>query len=948
MVAPASSNGSVPTGRALARLELGAAGLSHSYGVITEEWLHELQGPRWLQTLREMLDNEPIIGAARAAVDLLIRPVEFTVVPADDSAAAQQDAQFITECLHDMRHPWQDVLSNILTFPWYGFAPLELVYKERRGDHRDPTRRSKHNDGRIGWHAWAIRAPESISRWDLAPDSDTLRGLYQIPAPQYREIYIPEEKFLLFRTTAYKENPEGRSILRSAFVPWYFKKHLQKVEAIGVERDLAGLPVLYAPAMYLNSALPGYDPAINAYLKKLVTTIRRDEQEGILLPSDLDPETKAPAFKLELLSTGGTRQFNTDPIIGRYSQHIAMTLLADFILLGHEKVGSFALSSDKTALFGAALGVYLDIICDVANEQAIPRLLRLNGRGGGATPTLQHGDVETPNLTEIADYITKLSGAGVPLFPDAQLEDYLRRIAKLPTPPLEELEAKQAEIEEERRERAKAEISQLQPEAEEEDEAPARAAAERRLFHLPGQHDQKAHGRGGGGGEVSLEQAGEDWFDFEYASAMKTISRGESLEGFRTSGGETLTAAEHARLEAGARALQAAASTTNSGHRTLYRGVVLPEGVRDGDIYPVGKRVTLAGLSAASPDRGIASIYTNPENVGGGKPLLLHFENPNGIIGYQRDPGEVILPHGAQYRVARRWQEGGLTNLTLYSTAKATAARQQAAEPHLWPGWDAAARRTAADDQEADAAFAAGDPDLEHTVPIRAYEPNQPRVPAGSPQGGQWTDGGGAGALGDAQSARDWANSSFQPWQDSLTEVEQEIIGGYIYGAAFPINDFLRSASYETDDLDDAEMGGDGESGVRSMREQAEILNGAMKKPGAVLDRDVVVYRGIADVQISDSWSDIRVGKRFSDKGFVSTSLNPEVAKKFAENSESVERAVVAKILLKKGQRAAWIEPFNTTYSPCDELLLPPGTRFRVVGKEEQGNIGVLALETVN
>jgi hypothetical protein len=56
-----------------------------------------------------------------------------------------------------------------------------------------------------------------------------------------------------------------------------------------------------------------------------------------------------------------------------------MTMLADFVLMGHENVGSFALSSDKTALFAVALGGWLDGIRDIFNLHAIPRLVAING-----------------------------------------------------------------------------------------------------------------------------------------------------------------------------------------------------------------------------------------------------------------------------------------------------------------------------------------------------------------------------------------------------------------------------------------------------------------------------------------------------------------------------------------------------------------------------------------
>ena len=49
------------------------------------------------------------------------------------------------------------------------------------------------------------------------------------------------------------------------------------------------------------------------------------------------------AYDLKLLSTGGRRQFDTNAIIARYDARIAMSCLADFILLGHDKVGTLAL-----------------------------------------------------------------------------------------------------------------------------------------------------------------------------------------------------------------------------------------------------------------------------------------------------------------------------------------------------------------------------------------------------------------------------------------------------------------------------------------------------------------------------------------------------------------------------------------------------------------------------
>ena len=158
---------------------------------------------------------------------------------------------------------------------------------------------------------------------------------------------------------------------------------------------------------------------------RMVKNIRRNESEGIVLPD---------TFKLELLSSGGSRQFDTNAVIQRYDTAIVQTVMADFIMLGHEGVGSYALSSDKTSLFTTAISAYLDIICETFNSQGIPRLIDLNGgRFSGITdyPQLTHGDAGDRDIEKLSTFVKDLVNSGV-ILPDEQLEDYLRAEARLP------------------------------------------------------------------------------------------------------------------------------------------------------------------------------------------------------------------------------------------------------------------------------------------------------------------------------------------------------------------------------------------------------------------------------------------------------------------------------------------------------------------------------------
>jgi hypothetical protein len=411
--------------------EVGTTGLKHWQGRIDEEWVRELMDLRRWKTLREMRDNDPIIGAILFAVDMLIRQVDWRVESQSDKPDDLAAAEFLESVKEDMSQSWDNLVSEILSFLPYGFCYSELVYKRRLGSrNKDPARRSKYTDGKIGWRKIPIRAQDTLDHW-LIDDDGGVQGFVQRD-PINGQIYtIPIEKALLFRTSSHKNNPDGRSVLRNAFRPWFFKKRIEEIEGIGIERDLAGLPVIYAPTKIMVSGASAEDAQVYTELKNIVRNIRRDEQEGIVMPGGRDDKGNL-LYELKLLSTGGSRQFSTNEIVGRYEQRIAMTMLADFILLGHEKVGSFALSSNKTDLFGVALGAFMDEIAAVFNQYAVPRLFQLNGYDLMDLPVFVHGDVETPDLKELGEYLAKLAGAGVELFPDDELENVLRGFASLP------------------------------------------------------------------------------------------------------------------------------------------------------------------------------------------------------------------------------------------------------------------------------------------------------------------------------------------------------------------------------------------------------------------------------------------------------------------------------------------------------------------------------------
>jgi len=409
--------------------EIGLSGLARSGQYVYEEFLPQLQNEKAHKVYREMRDNDPVIGGVMYAIDMLLRGVTWRMEPASEEEKDQEVADFVQDCLSDMSITWADTISEIATMLPFGWSYFEVVYKKRDGKKKDGSS-SKYTDGKVGWRKFAPRAQESWDGWEFDDDGG-LAGMWQRPYPDFNRYFIPIEKALLFRTVSAKTNPEGRSVLRNAYRPWYFKKRIEEIEGVGIERDLAGLPVAYVDPAILRADATDDQKAMLAMIKKLVINVRRDRQEGVVFPRIYDDNGNL-MYEFQLLNAGGTRQFSTDAVISRYNQQIAMTVLADFILLGHEKVGSFALSSDKTSLFSAALGTYLDSIAEVFNRYAIPKLIEINGWDTEQLPTLVHGDIEKPDLAALGSYITSLAQAGAPLFPDEKLTEYLREAASLP------------------------------------------------------------------------------------------------------------------------------------------------------------------------------------------------------------------------------------------------------------------------------------------------------------------------------------------------------------------------------------------------------------------------------------------------------------------------------------------------------------------------------------
>lgn len=422
------------------KITLGVAGLNTKHGnFYSDEFIPELKGNKAIKVYRQMRDNDATVGASLYAVEQVLRDVPVNVEPSiKDDKVAEEYAQFVREVFDDMDHTLDDHISEALSYLTYGFAWHEVVFKQRVGpQERSRKKRSKFTDGHYGVRKIAPRAPWTINKFDINEDGEVV-GVYQNTSFSVKgSQYLPKEKSLYYRTPTINNDPSGRSILRNAYTSWYRLKSLEHIEAVGIERDLNGIPHARIPADYLSPDASEDNQAFVEEVKKILRDTKFNEQGFFITPSDpyTDADGKPTNMRLvdiELMTTGtGGKNVDISPVINRYQHMIARSVLSEFIMLGSSNTGSYALSKTKTDLFLRALESYFQTIVDVLQKQLVQMLWDINGFPVEYMPKLVAGDVAPHDLKELGSYLRNLNGADINLSNQLDIIDQLLLNAEL-------------------------------------------------------------------------------------------------------------------------------------------------------------------------------------------------------------------------------------------------------------------------------------------------------------------------------------------------------------------------------------------------------------------------------------------------------------------------------------------------------------------------------------
>lgn len=428
--------------------QLAVAGYQRNGINVEDDFLPSLNSRQGRRTLRQMADNDETIGSVLLALETVYRSVEIHI-DGDDQKYVDwlHNALFVE--MGDPRSPLPDDTWSAFVQTWididiFGFGWYDNWIKKLK-------------DGSIGIARLVPVAQETVDGWDIEEPSGYVTGIYQ-RVNGGKQIRIGRERSLHIVSSTNKSSPEGKSLLRTSYRLWYYKKMFLEIEAILAERG-AGFPVLEVNSdlqklantpitdktSEMDKAAINDAKAMMGSFEQLVANIKRNEQSGAVIytkpyASSYDAETGMRTYggqqqvQLKLLTPDQSGSADIDRSIKRLDTGIARAMLADFLFFGtNGNTGNQSNLSTRSELWQQNVEARIKNNVECMNRQLIPQLWKLNGFPDESMPQLRAGKVAKEAFEVIVNCLQRLSAAGAPVFPDVELQTKVYEMLGLPT-----------------------------------------------------------------------------------------------------------------------------------------------------------------------------------------------------------------------------------------------------------------------------------------------------------------------------------------------------------------------------------------------------------------------------------------------------------------------------------------------------------------------------------
>ncbi len=387
--------------RSAARGVKGVIGIGESmkgYPDSDIEPMSELLAPTGLKIFQKMRKSDPIVGGLMLLLDTVVKRMQINLTG--------DNAEFVQEVLDNMSIAMPELLGEIASAFTYGFYLGEKVWEMA--------------DGRM----WLVDIEPRHQPTIEAINDD--KGLV-IQQTSVGQLSCPYDKCLHIVLLAENRHPFGVSLLRHLYKPYYYKVSIEASEALSLDRDLGGLPILTAPEGFdftaATEGAPNYDANVAATLEwaiDLVSSVRRDQQQGVVKPF---------GWNFEIVRGENRASVPTTDIIARYNTEMASGILANFLALGAFATTNNSNSQMHVSNFLSACEAYAKTISDALQRQVIIPICAYNKLDSFPTIDLKVKNISI--LKDLGNFLSSLIDKGL-VKPNNVLEKAVLDLANLP------------------------------------------------------------------------------------------------------------------------------------------------------------------------------------------------------------------------------------------------------------------------------------------------------------------------------------------------------------------------------------------------------------------------------------------------------------------------------------------------------------------------------------
>ena len=388
---------------------IGSSGTEIYGGYFSEEYLQSLRGRRGAKIWDEMRRSESQVSMLLSAIQNPIKSANWDFESPSDVSGGELHADFCKMVFNEMLD-WEATLHEMLTFIPFGFSLFEVIHNVVFNHPKFGTIN--------GLRALAFRSQKTIESWQLEPQTGKLLSVRQFvfsDVSATSNVDIPGEFLVCFSLNKEGDNYEGVSALRPMYGAWFRKNLYLKLVAIGVEKYAVGTPIGTVPK--------GQEESDDlAKFKTILENYTSHESAYVLKPEGWEIEIQKTDFDASKIKE----------IILLENTEMVNAVVANFLALGMSGAGgAFALGQDLSDFFLSGLQQYANIICGVFNRKLIPHLINLNYGPQAAYPKLKCTGIDDKAGKELAEIIGVFIDKKA-IKPDDKLDEYLRRLYKLP------------------------------------------------------------------------------------------------------------------------------------------------------------------------------------------------------------------------------------------------------------------------------------------------------------------------------------------------------------------------------------------------------------------------------------------------------------------------------------------------------------------------------------